>query len=172
MVKIESFDLRFDRFDCHYSAGDTASGSVYLSVTSKHPIKIKDLSVTLIGEGKTSWVNKVSDNIYDSTEPYLNMKQTFKNLLEEISDEKGQLVPGQHRFPFRFRLPYSLPSSYEGEFGYIRYSCVAEVNVSGGDMQRSASLRAGFSSRNKKIAVEKGMVVHGKWWLPLIRAQR
>lgn len=162
MVKLESFDLRLDRFDGQYSAGEAVTGSVYLSISAKHSIKIKDLTVTLAGEGKTSWVNKVSDNIYDSTEPYLNMKQTFKNILDTLVDEKGHLAAGFHRFPFKFALPYSLPSSYEGEFGYVRYSCVGEVNVMGGEMQRATSFRAGFSSRNKKIAVEKAICITGK----------
>lgn len=31
------------------------------------------------------------------------------------------LPPGQHTFPFSFVLPPSLPSSFEGGIGYVRY---------------------------------------------------
>ena len=34
-----------------------------------------------------------------------------------------QLSQGAHRFPFQLPLDASLPSSYEGTFGHVRYLC-------------------------------------------------
>lgn len=33
------------------------------------------------------------------------------------------LPPDTHEIPFSFTLPKTLPSSFEGDFGYVRYSC-------------------------------------------------
>lgn len=40
---------------------------------------------------------------------------------------KTHLKPGTHKFPFRFNLPIQLPSSFEGEYGFIRYTVTVKV---------------------------------------------
>ncbi|EFO12768.1 hypothetical protein LOAG_15765, partial [Loa loa] len=35
------------------------------------------------------------------------------------------LPHGRHEIPFSFTLPKTLPTSFEGEFGFIRYTCKA-----------------------------------------------
>jgi hypothetical protein len=37
------------------------------------------------------------------------------------------LPAGVHEIPFEFTLPKSLPSSFEGDFGYVRYTCKATL---------------------------------------------
>jgi hypothetical protein len=39
----------------------------------------------------------------------------------EMGDD-NPLSPGEHIYPFCFRLPYNLPSSFEGKAGYVRYT--------------------------------------------------
>ena len=39
----------------------------------------------------------------------------------------SQLGVGEHRFPFSFALPPQLPTSFEGEFGSVRYSARATL---------------------------------------------
>ena len=38
-----------------------------------------------------------------------------------------QLVAGIHEYPFSFQLPGQLPPSFEGEYGYIRYTITAHA---------------------------------------------
>ena len=38
-----------------------------------------------------------------------------------------QLSQGAHRFPFQLALDSTLPSSYEGTFGHVRYLCKVSV---------------------------------------------
>lgn len=148
MGKLDTFDIQFDSNGAYY-AGQTVSG--YLAISVPQAVKLGELSVTLKGESKTSWVNKTSDNIYDSLEPYINEKQQLK-YLKEISD--GELLPaGKHSIRFSFRLPTNLPSSFEGDYGYVRYSCVALAQVN-----LDACSIPGTKSQ-KEINVEKSLKI-------------
>ncbi|KAK3098424.1 hypothetical protein FSP39_019320 [Pinctada imbricata] len=44
------------------------------------------------------------------------------------SGENNNLPQGQHAFPFSFILPPSLPSSFEGTWGYVRYTIKATID--------------------------------------------
>ncbi|VDM93696.1 unnamed protein product [Onchocerca ochengi] len=46
---------------------------------------------------------------------------------QTTSDNKKEriLPPGRHDIPFSFTLSKTLPTSFEGEFGFIRYTCKA-----------------------------------------------
>lgn len=48
--------------------------------------------------------------------------------LEIIGDTR--LAAGIHEFPFQFKIPPQLPSSYEGEYGFIRYMVTVTVHIS------------------------------------------
>lgn len=39
-----------------------------------------------------------------------------------------RLQPGKHEFPFTFPLPVNCPSSFEGEYGHIRYEMKVVVD--------------------------------------------
>lgn len=45
---------------------------------------------------------------------------------------KGEirLAPGEHSYPFQHVLPKDLPTSFEGKFGYIRYTTCVTVDIS------------------------------------------
>jgi hypothetical protein len=52
-------------------------------------------------------------NIFRASENYINTDaMLFPGPL---------LQAGQHTFPFSFILPHNLPSSFEGQFGHVRY---------------------------------------------------
>lgn len=38
------------------------------------------------------------------------------------------LPAGEHSFPFSMMLPNHLPSSFEGQYGYVRYTVKATLN--------------------------------------------
>ncbi|VDM49232.1 unnamed protein product [Toxocara canis] len=55
---------------------------------------------------------------------YLNFISNF--ISNFINNFQGRILPeGRHEIPFSYTLPKTLPSSFEGEFGYIRYTCKA-----------------------------------------------
>lgn len=71
--------------------------------------------------------------------PFANFEQYFKETIhvfgcsdplgEKKNEELMQLESGIHKFPFSYRLPQSLPSSFEGKFGYIRYTVTAVLDI-------------------------------------------
>jgi len=42
--------------------------------------------------------------------------------------ESIRLEAGTHRYPFTFTIPPSAPSSFEGEYGYVRYTAEAMMD--------------------------------------------
>lgn len=44
----------------------------------------------------------------------------LKDRIEIIGESR--LATGAHEFPFQFEIPTRAPSSYEGEYGFIRYT--------------------------------------------------
>ena len=53
---------------------------------------------------------------------------------------------GQHSFPFSFSLPNSIPSSFEGEHGHIRYVLFGKLNpTKKKDEQRTIRMNIGFN---------------------------
>jgi len=42
--------------------------------------------------------------------------------------ESIRLEAGTHRYPFTFTIPPNAPSSFEGEYGYVRYTAEATMN--------------------------------------------
>ncbi|XP_023939409.2 splicing factor 3A subunit 2 [Bicyclus anynana] len=74
---------------------------------------------------------------HDSHEEYINAK------IYLVGGESGEhhIQPGLHEYPFHFRLPVNCPSSFEGEYGHIRYEIKAVVD------------RAFKFDQEKKVAV-------------------
>jgi Arrestin (or S-antigen), N-terminal domain len=59
-----------------------------------------------------------------STETMIS-KTLFKFWM--LGGESFDLMPGNYEYPFTFRLPNELPSSFEGEHGWVRYTLTATV---------------------------------------------
>jgi len=55
---------------------------------------------------------------------YTNPRFTF---LCAASGESYRIAAGTHQYPFQFSLPSGVPSSFEGEVGYVRYTAEAKM---------------------------------------------
>ena len=60
---------------------------------------------------------------YQSHESYFN-----QNFLLLGHGRKFYMKNGSHIFPFKFKLPHSIPSSFHGEHGMIRYKLKCTIN--------------------------------------------
>lgn len=128
-------DIRFDRHPAIYMAGEKVRGTLILevphslnstesannedndrkmSVIDDTITSARDLTVSVLGEAQNAWVSKTSDKIYESSEKYLNQGVA-------LIDQPTEFSAGQHEFAFEFDLPQTLASSYESEYGRIRY---------------------------------------------------
>lgn len=83
-----------------------------------------------MGEANTSWseVKKVKDEQgkeHDETELLTGHEEYFEIHFYMVGSKNGNeitLPPGVHTYPFTCALPPNLPSSFEGEFGHVRYT--------------------------------------------------
>ena len=46
----------------------------------------------------------------------------------QMSGDNPVLAAGRYQYPFQFQLPHQLPSSFEGQYGRVRYSVKAVID--------------------------------------------
>lgn len=92
---------------------------------------ILGIKIKFLGEAKTEWTEsesvkneetgKMEDRRHEVTgnEEYY---QISYYLMGGVNASETELPAGAHSFPFTCALPPQLPSSFEGEFGYVRYT--------------------------------------------------
>ncbi|KAL1243168.1 Arrestin domain-containing protein [Trichinella spiralis] len=91
---------------------------------------VNEILIELRGSAKTYWTKHSggSRKHYRDTEPYFceqfNTNYTKPN---RLGGKDIPLGKGKHEIPFFYRLPENLPSSFEGDFGYARYTCKATI---------------------------------------------
>ncbi|KAL3866412.1 hypothetical protein ACJMK2_043713 [Sinanodonta woodiana] len=123
-----------------YFAGQIVDGHVRLRVPDSQKIggkiifKLQFLFLTLeinlrwLGHASVSWTEGIGDDTesYSDTETYFDTKTV---ILEKKPHQHGysKLVPGVHRYPFRFQLPLDIPNSYQGFCGWVRYEVTVTV---------------------------------------------
>ncbi|XP_028664678.1 arrestin domain-containing protein 1a isoform X2 [Erpetoichthys calabaricus] len=117
MGKLQRFDIAFSDNKVVYSPGELISGTV--SVVLNSPLPFKAIKVNCAGSCGVS--NKMNETNWTVEEQYFSSTLTMA--------EKGSLPPGEHCYPFRFPLPVSCPTSFEGPFGRIEYRIRATIDT-------------------------------------------
>ncbi|PIC42741.1 hypothetical protein B9Z55_009718 [Caenorhabditis nigoni] len=130
MVQLDRFEVVFNNPEETYFAGQDISGKVIIE--NKEPKKVNEILLELKGRARTYWTKHSgkSRKHCSHSEPYFleqfNTGYTHKFTVVKDGKEKERVLPaGIHQVPFSYTLPKSLPSSFEGEFGHIRYTCKA-----------------------------------------------
>ncbi|XP_049277455.1 arrestin domain-containing protein 3-like [Anopheles funestus] len=111
-----------------YYAGQTVNGRVTFTFDSAK--KIRGIVIKFAGEAETKWSEtetKTDTNgkQYESTTNLTGQEEYFQiqyYLLGGKNAAESQLAAGQHTYPFTCALPPTLPSSFEGEWGFVRYT--------------------------------------------------
>ncbi|KAM9858932.1 arrestin domain-containing protein 1a [Aulostomus maculatus] len=117
MGKIQEFDITFDHNKVVYSPGESICGSV--RVTVGQPLLCKAIKVNC--NGFCGITSKANDTAWTMEEQY------FSSTLS-VTD-KGTLKQGQHTFPFKFLIPASAPTSFEGNYGRTIYRVRAFIDT-------------------------------------------
>lgn len=126
---VRRLEIEFDRQNGTYLPGELVSGKVLAEFT--RPKRIRGLRVVIVGESVVQWSadneKPDSDGHYQkvamtSREDYFNSKFY---LLGSSTGAEIELPPGQQSYPFNIQLPMNLPSSFEHEYGYVRYTVKA-----------------------------------------------
>ncbi|ULU07342.1 hypothetical protein L3Y34_018826 [Caenorhabditis briggsae] len=129
--------VEFDQPQEVFLPGNPISGRVILMTTENY--KARAVHLKLDGRAHTNWheyeterhtdgngntENRQKKVDYSATVKYLEIKI----LIWASFDGSNCLIPGTYAWPFSYRLPSNIPPSFEGKYGYIRYSVTAEVD--------------------------------------------
>uniref|UniRef100_A0A3Q3WI73 Arrestin C-terminal-like domain-containing protein n=1 Tax=Mola mola TaxID=94237 RepID=A0A3Q3WI73_MOLML len=117
MGKLEEFEILFDKNKVVFSPGDSISGTV--KVRLGQPLQCKAFKVSC--NGFCGVTNKVNDTAWMVEEQYFNSTVSVA--------DKGTLKQGEHTFPFRFLIPGTAPTSFEGSYGRIIYRVRAFIDT-------------------------------------------
>lgn len=111
-----------------YYAGQTVNGKVTFTFDS--PKKIRGIIIKFSGEAETKWSQTETKTDqegkqYESTTNLTGQEEYFQiqyYLLGGKNSKEIDLDAGTHSYPFTCALPPTLPSSFEGEWGFVRYT--------------------------------------------------
>ncbi|XP_041793372.1 arrestin domain-containing protein 1a [Chelmon rostratus] len=117
MGKLQEFEIAFDKNKVVYGPGDSISGTV--TVKLGQPLQCKAIKVNC--NGFCGITSKVNDTTWTMEEQYFNSTVSVA--------DKGTLKQGEHTFPFKFLIPDSAPTSFEGNYGRIVYRVRAFIDT-------------------------------------------
>uniref|UniRef100_A0A4W4H1M9 Arrestin C-terminal-like domain-containing protein n=1 Tax=Electrophorus electricus TaxID=8005 RepID=A0A4W4H1M9_ELEEL len=117
MGKLQEFEITLKNNKVVYGPGESISGSVKISTAQ--PIQCKAIKVNC--QGFCGVTSKANDTAWVEEEQY------FSSTLS-VAD-KGTLKQGTHNFTFKFLIPATAPTSYEGPYGRIMYRIRALIDT-------------------------------------------
>ncbi|XP_037948386.1 arrestin domain-containing protein 17 [Teleopsis dalmanni] len=125
---IKGCEIQLDNPWNTYYAGQTVNGQV--KITFDAPKKVRGIIIRFLGEANTEWsetrsVTNSEGKTEDETEYLKGHEEYFQiqyYLLGGKNSAEIELPAGTHTYPFTCALPPTLPSSFEGEFGHVRYT--------------------------------------------------
>ncbi|EDS30991.1 arrestin domain containing 4 [Culex quinquefasciatus] len=111
-----------------YYAGQTVNGKVTFTFDS--PKKVRGIVIKFAGEAETKWSQTETKTDqegkqYESTTNLTGQEEYFQiqyYLLGGKNSNEIELEAKSHTYPFTCALPPTLPSSFEGEWGFVRYT--------------------------------------------------
>ncbi|CCD64824.1 Arrestin C-terminal-like domain-containing protein [Caenorhabditis elegans] len=128
----------FNQPDEVFHPGKPISGRVVLS-TTKEKYKARAVNIKILGLAHTSWtdtervrkVNAEGKETYETKIVNYSANVNYLDyslLLWASSDGSNELAAGEYAWPFSYTLPINVPPSFEGKYGYLRYSVTAEID--------------------------------------------
>ncbi|XP_071114939.1 arrestin domain-containing protein 3-like [Haliotis cracherodii] len=129
MGKLSVFKIALSNVQGVYFAGQMLQGHVILELNE--PVKLKGIRITFRGRAFVHWTEQLMRGPGESRfreirhhaakEEYFDVSHPLIPRGSGNNDEKKILAPGQYTYPFQFELPGNLPSSFEGQHGFLRY---------------------------------------------------
>ncbi|XP_046368782.2 arrestin domain-containing protein 17-like [Haliotis rufescens] len=120
MGKLQTFDICVTNSSgvCH--PGGILKGRVALEASQI--LDTKDIRIECRGQARVFWEDS-SSSMSEPQNPGYADQHTAEEEYLSVSKKlwSGQLPRGSHNLQFQFHIPEGVPSSFDGEFGYIRY---------------------------------------------------
>ena len=132
--KIQEFQVQFDNNREVYYSGEQVAGIVIVNTTEQ--IKCRKIQVKLTGVSYCHWtttrtVRDSKGNSRTVTDHHTGRESLVEQKAILFGSDSSQSVKhpsGRYVYKFAFNLPPSLPSSFEGGTGHIRYMVEAKVD--------------------------------------------
>ncbi|CAF0854526.1 unnamed protein product [Brachionus calyciflorus] len=126
---MEYFTISLNKSNQIYYSGEKINGTVRLKCFER--LKIKSISVLLKGEANVAWkIDKLKGKSWieyvKSKEKYLNKELP---ILNKRDDSDIYIEPGEHLYQFETSLPEGMPTSFEHQYGRIRYFIKARLEI-------------------------------------------
>lgn len=127
-----------------YFPGQTVYGTV--EIVADTLTKVRAINVRCKGEAHTEWVESKDDQTSDGKTESTNTMHTGHEEYFQISyciasskagEDHMDIPPGSHTYNFTCALPPVLPSSFEGPFGYVRYTIRIILDVPRGVVEET-----------------------------------
>jgi len=119
--KIQAFQVVLDNPSNIFFTGQRVEGRVMIVLTEEK--KMKHLKIKLQGKGEVHWTEQRTRRRNNQTEHYTEhyrAEETYGR--EEVILVNGPSLPaGTHYIPFSLNLPQGTPSTYESQYGHVRY---------------------------------------------------
>ncbi|KAL0870780.1 hypothetical protein ABMA27_005711 [Loxostege sticticalis] len=112
-----------------YYAGQDVNGRVVFELTKRK--KVRGIYVKIKGFCSVHWTTQESRRRNDRTEHYTvnhDSHEEYFNVKTYVLGGKNaehNLEPGKHEYLFNFQIPQNVPSSFEGQYGHVRYELKA-----------------------------------------------
>ncbi|XP_034185991.1 arrestin domain-containing protein 17 isoform X1 [Osmia lignaria lignaria] len=125
---LKDFRVVFDNPWSTYYPGQTVAGNIIVVLDSTK--KIRGISVKVKGEANTCWTTDKQDmdergQYRDGTQTVTGHEEYFETKYYLVGSASGgeiEIQSGEHKFPFQCVLPTNIPSSFEADFGHVRYT--------------------------------------------------
>ncbi|KAM4578256.1 arrestin domain-containing protein 1a [Fundulus diaphanus] len=117
MGKLEALEIEFDGDKAVYTPGESISGTV--TVKLNQSLQCKAIKVNC--NGFCGITGKINDTAWTTEEQYFNNTVSVA--------DKGTLKQGEHRFTFKFLIPATAPTSFDGSYGKIIYRVRAFIET-------------------------------------------
>ncbi|XP_054004300.1 arrestin domain-containing protein 17 [Hylaeus anthracinus] len=128
---LKDFRITFDNPWSTYSPGQTVSGNIVVVLDSTK--KIRGICVKVKGVANTCWTTDKQEmddrgQYREGTQTVTGHEEYFETKYYLVGSASGgeiEIQSGEHKFPFQCVLPTNLPSSFESDFGHVRYTVKA-----------------------------------------------
>ncbi|XP_015436888.1 PREDICTED: arrestin domain-containing protein 3-like [Dufourea novaeangliae] len=132
---LRNFRLDFERQGATYFPGEIVRGKIILETTKDK--NVRGLYFSVRGFASVHWTERRSSGgragrSSSHRRSYTNTQEYFKlkiNVLSTNEAESSVHIPaGYTQYCYEFQLPYNIPSSFEHEYGHVRYTVKAVID--------------------------------------------
>lgn len=135
MGKLRAFIIELDNPQGVFFAGNCVSGRLYIELDAE--MNMREIRLKFKGAANVYWTESRTTGTGSKAETVTDSYSAHETYFEQRVPVFGKgvgmgsensLPPGEHFFPFSLQLPPTLPSSFEGGVGYVRYTIKGTID--------------------------------------------